>query len=389
MQIVYNVAETAVPKAVIKVIGIGSGGCNAVNNMIANDLQGVEFISANTDAQSLHQNRAPKQIQLGATGLGAGGSPEVGRDAALEKREQIAEALRGANMVFITTGMGGGTGTGATPVVAEVARELGILTVAVVTRPFAQEGHRVEIAREGIESLKNNVDSLIVIPNDKLMEVLGHDISFRAAFRAADDVLRNAVAGISEVITSPGIINLDFADIKRVMANTGIAMMGSARATGLDRARIATEEAISSPLLDNVSIDGAKGVLVNITTAPDGLGMSEYQEIMNIISEAAHPGAMLKYGTSEDDSVNEDEIRVTIIATGLQEARQSEAAPNLRVHRNQATGTDYAVGDDTMSAAVLRSGRASRAMNLSAADFSNPAVVEDFETPAVIRRQID
>ena len=234
MQLVYDVVEAAASPAVIKVIGIGGGGCNAINNMILNAVQGIEFISANTDAQSLRGSQAPKRIQLGTNltkGLGAGANPEVGRNAAMEDREAITDALRGANMVFITTGMGGGTGTGAAPVVAEIARDMGILTVAVVTRPFEHEGKRIQIAKEGLESLKNAVDSLIVIPNDKLMTALGEDVTVREAFRAADDVLRNAVAGISEVVTSPGIINLDFADVRNVMGIMGMAMMGSGSAT--------------------------------------------------------------------------------------------------------------------------------------------------------------
>ena len=271
MQLVYDVVEAAVGAAVIKVIGIGGGGCNAINNMVENAVGGIEFISANTDAQSLQNSKASKRIQLGnnlTRGLGAGADPEIGRNAAMEDRESLADAIRGANMLFITTGMGGGTGTGAAPVVAELAKEMGILTVAVVTRPFEYEGKRIEVANHGIETLKNTVDSLIVIPNDKLMSALGEDVSMRDAFRAADSVLRDAVAGIAEVITNPGIINLDFADVKNVMSIMGMAMMGSGNAVGVDRARIATEQAIASPLLDDVTLDGAQGVLVNITTAP-------------------------------------------------------------------------------------------------------------------------
>ena len=391
MQLVYDVVEAAASPAVIKVIGIGGGGCNAINNMILNAVQGVEFISANTDAQSLQGNQAPKRIQLGTNltkGLGAGANPEVGRNAAMEDREAITDALRGANMVFITTGMGGGTGTGAAPVVAEIARDMGILTVAVVTRPFEHEGKRIQIAKEGLESLKNAVDSLIVIPNDKLMTALGEDVTVREAFRAADDVLRNAVAGISEVVTSPGIINLDFADVRNVMGIMGMAMMGSGSANGVDRARIATEAAIASPLLDDVTLDGARGVLVNITTAPGCLKMSEYKEIMTVVGEYAHADAERKYGTAEDESMEENEIRVTIIATGLHE--QHKAAPqshNLRmVKAQQATGTDGGFPDID---SVIRSGRGARSLNLAASDFANQSVLDDFEIPAVIRRQAD
>ena len=391
MQLVYDVVEAAASPAVIKVIGIGGGGCNAINNMILNAVQGIEFISANTDAQSLRGSQAPKRIQLGTNltkGLGAGANPEVGRNAAMEDREAITDALRGANMVFITTGMGGGTGTGAAPVVAEIARDMGIITVAVVTRPFEHEGKRIQIAKEGLESLKNAVDSLIVIPNDKLMTALGEDVTVREAFRAADDVLRNAVAGISEVVTSPGIINLDFADVRNVMGIMGMAMMGSGSANGVDRARIATEAAIASPLLDDVTLDGARGVLVNITTAPGCLKMSEYKEIMTVVGEYAHADAERKYGTAEDESMEENEIRVTIIATGLHE--QHKAAPqshNLRmVKAQQATGTDGGFPDID---SVIRSGRGARSLNLAASDFANQSVLDDFEIPAVIRRQAD
>lgn len=390
MQLVYDVVEAAVGPAVIKVIGIGGGGCNAINNMVENAVSGIEFISANTDAQSLQNSKASKRIQLGnnlTRGLGAGANPEIGRNAAMEDRESISEAIQGANMLFITTGMGGGTGTGAAPVIAELAKELGILTVAVVTRPFEYEGKRIQVANAGIEVLKNTVDSLIVIPNDKLMTALGEDVSMRDAFRAADNVLRNAVAGISEVITSPGIINLDFADVKNVMSIMGMAMMGSGVAHGVDRARIATEQAIASPLLDDVTLEGAQGVLVNITTAPGCLKMSEYREIMSMVDEYAHADAALKYGTSEDRAMEEGEIRVTIIATGLQEHKNAVSHGNLRmVQTVQATGTDDGFPD---IGSVIRSGRSARNMNLAAADFSNQAVLDDFEIPAVIRRQAD
>lgn len=390
MDLVYDVVESAASPAVIKVIGIGGGGCNAINNMIRNTIAGVEFISANTDAQALGKNQAPKRIQLGTNltrGLGAGANPEVGRAAAQEDREAIADAIRGANMLFITTGMGGGTGTGAAPVVAEIAKELGILTVAVVTRPFEHEGKRINIATQGIDQLKSQVDSLIVIPNDKLMTALGEDVTVREAFRAADNVLRDAVAGISEVVTRPGFINLDFADVKNVMSIMGMAMMGSGFAQGIDRARLATEQAISSPLLDDVTLDGARGVLVNITTAPGCLKMSEYREIMKVVDEYAHADAERKYGTAEDESMEEGDIRVTIIATGLKEHQSAAASPNLRmVKTQQATGTDDGFPNID---SVIRSGRSARSMNLAASDFSNQSVLDDFEIPAVLRRQAD
>ena len=390
MELVYDVVESAASPAVIKVIGIGGGGCNAINNMINNTVQGVEFISANTDAQALGGSNAAKRIQLGVNltrGLGAGANPEIGRAAAQEDREAIAEALRGANMLFITTGMGGGTGTGAAPVIAEIAKELGILTVAVVTRPFGHEGKRINIAQEGLDHLKSQVDSLIVIPNDKLMTALGEDVTVREAFRAADNVLRDAVAGISEVVTRPGFINLDFADVKNVMSIMGMAMMGSGFAQGIDRARLATEQAISSPLLDDVTLDGARGVLVNITTAPGCLKMSEYREIMKVVDEYAHADAERKYGTAEDESMEEGDIRVTIIATGLKEHQNAAASPNLRmVKPQQATGTDDGFPNID---SVIRSGRSARSMNLAASDFSNQSVLDDFEIPAVLRRQVD
>ena len=390
MELVYDVVESAASPAVIKVIGIGGGGCNAINNMINNTVQGVEFISANTDAQALGGSNAAKRIQLGVNltrGLGAGANPEIGRAAAQEDREAIAEAIRGANMLFITTGMGGGTGTGAAPVIAEIAKELGILTVAVVTRPFGHEGKRINIAQEGLDHLKSQVDSLIVIPNDKLMTALGEDVTVREAFRAADNVLRDAVAGISEVVTRPGFINLDFADVKNVMSIMGMAMMGSGFAQGIDRARLATEQAISSPLLDDVTLDGARGVLVNITTAPGCLKMSEYREIMKVVDEYAHADAERKYGTAEDESMEEGDIRVTIIATGLKEHQNAAASPNLRmVKPQQATGTDDGFPNID---SVIRSGRSASSMNLAASDFSNQSVLDDFEIPAVLRRQAD
>lgn len=387
---VFEMVQEIAPEAVIKVIGVGGGGCNAVDNMIESQVKGVEFIAANTDAQALRRNRAPVQIQIGQTltkGLGAGANPDVGRSAAIEDRDRIAEVLRGANMVFIATGMGGGTGTGAAPVIAEIAKELGILTVAVVTRPFGHEGKRINIAQEGLDHLKSQVDSLIVIPNDKLMTALGEDVTVREAFRAADNVLRDAVAGISEVVTRPGFINLDFADVKNVMSIMGMAMMGSGFAQGIDRARLATEQAISSPLLDDVTLDGARGVLVNITTAPGCLKMSEYREIMKVVDEYAHADAERKYGTAEDESMEEGDIRVTIIATGLKEHQSAAASPNLRmVKTQQATGTDDGFPNID---SVIRSGRSARSMNLAASDFSNQSVLDDFEIPAVLRRQAD
>ncbi|MHB1590557.1 MAG: cell division protein FtsZ, partial [Sulfuricella sp.] len=281
----FEIMDTQTQEAVIKVIGVGGCGGNAVDHMIASGLGGVEFICANTDAQALKRNQAGVTVQLGAAitkGLGAGANPAVGREAALEDRERIAELIDGADMLFITAGMGGGTGTGAAPVVAEVAKELGILTVAVVTKPFGFEGKRMKVALEGIEALTQHVDSLIVIPNDKLMEVLGGKIGFRDAFKAADGVLHGAVAGIAELIKCTGMINVDFADVRTVMSEMGMAMMGSAQASGADRARMAAEQAVASPLLEDVNLSGARGVLVNITASED-MNLEEVYEVMNTI----------------------------------------------------------------------------------------------------------
>lgn len=404
---IYNFVEAPTGPAVIKVIGVGGGGCNAINNMIENPIQGVEYISANTDAQSLMDNIAPNKIQLGASltrGLGAGANPEVGRAAAIEDREAIVKAISGADMLFITTGMGGGTGTGAAPVIAEIAKELGILTVAVVTRPFKHEGKRANVAQQGIETLKNHVDSLIVVPNDKLLAALGKGTTVREAFRAANNVLRNGVAGISEIVTSPGFINLDFADVKNMMSIVGMAMMGIGESKGSDRARIAIEQAISSPLLDDVSLSGAKGVLVNITTAPDCLILDEYQEIMSVVGDYASPDAELKFGTAEDMNMPEDAIRVTIIATGLRENSErgnddmahQHAMNSVNSHLRQSTTNTVrqsipqpTINPDVLPGmeGVIRSGRNSRGVNLVAADFSSQSVLDDFEIPAMLRRQ--
>ena len=386
---VSNLVEATTGAAVIKVIGVGGGGCNAINNMIENPIYGVEYISANTDSQSLSNSQAATKIQLGASltrGLGAGANPEVGRDAALEDREAISKAISGANMLFITTGMGGGTGTGAAPVIAEIAKEMGILTVAVVTRPFKHEGKRAQIAQQGIDLLKQQVDSLIVVPNDKLLSALGKGVTVKAAFRAANNVLRNGVAGISEIITSPGLINLDFADVKNMMSITGMAMMGIGESKGSDRARVAVEQAISSPLLDDISLSGARGVLVNITTAPDSFILDEYEEIMAVVNNYAAPDAELKFGTAEDESMPEDAIRITIIATGLRDSdyamHESYARPMQPARPVQDTHA-FHNGVETL----IRSGRDARSINLVAADFSNQSVIDDFETPAVLRRQ--
>ncbi|ABR86793.1 MULTISPECIES: cell division protein FtsZ [Pseudomonas aeruginosa group] len=314
-ELVDNIAQTAV----IKVIGVGGGGGNAVNHMAKNNVEGVEFICANTDAQALKNIAARTVLQLGpgvTKGLGAGANPEVGRQAALEDRERISEVLEGADMVFITTGMGGGTGTGAAPIIAEVAKEMGILTVAVVTRPFPFEGRkRMQIADEGIRALAESVDSLITIPNEKLLTILGKDASLLAAFAKADDVLAGAVRGISDIIKRPGMINVDFADVKTVMSEMGMAMMGTGCASGPNRAREATEAAIRNPLLEDVNLQGARGILVNITAGPD-LSLGEYSDVGNIIEQFASEHATVKVGTVIDADMR-DELHVTVVATGL------------------------------------------------------------------------
>ena len=312
----------------IKVIGVGGGGNNAVNDMVRSGLQGLEFVAINTDKQALNRSEASVKIQIGAKltkGQGAGSKPETGRKAAEESREEIAKALEGAHMVFITAGMGGGTGTGGAPVVAQIAREMGILTVGVVTRPFAFEGKkRMEQANTGIEALKENVDSLIVIPNERLKYVSEQKISFKNAFEIADNVLHQAVASISELITVPGLINLDFADVTSVMKGAGYAHMGVGSAVGKDKAEEAAKKAIQSPLLET-SINGATGVLINIAGSHD-LGLDDVETAANIVMEAANPDANIIFGAAFDDEL-QDEMRVTVIATGFAEKRQSPAKP--------------------------------------------------------------
>ncbi len=315
----FELADSLPENAVIKVFGVGGGGGNAVQHMLTTDIEGVEFICANTDAQALHGMTTGSMIQIGGEltkGLGAGANPEVGRQAAQEDRKQIAEMIEGADMIFITAGMGGGTGTGAAPIVAEIAKELGILTVAVVTKPFPFEGRkRMRIAEEGINELKDHVDSLIIIPNEKLMQVMGKNCSLINAFNAANDVLSNAVRGIADLITRPGMINVDFADVRAVMASMGMAMMGTGSATGDDRAIVATEAAIKSPLLEDVDLKGASGILVNITAGLD-LSLGEFTEVGQIIEEYASENATVVVGTVIDPDMT-DELRVTVVATGL------------------------------------------------------------------------
>ncbi|MDM3871759.1 cell division protein FtsZ [Porticoccus sp. W117] len=315
----FQIVDSIPDSAEIKVIGVGGGGGNAVRHMIDSNVEGVEFICANTDAQALKDIGNATVLQLGnnvTRGLGAGANPEVGHQAALEDRDRIADVLQGADMVFITAGMGGGTGTGGAPVVADVAKELGILTVAVVTRPFSFEGKkRMAIAEEGLKHLRDRVDSLITIPNEKLLAVLGSSTSLLSAFKAANDVLLGAVQGIADLIIRPGMINVDFADVRTVMSEMGMAMMGSGEAAGDQRAREAAESAVHSPLLEDINLQGAKGILVNITAGPD-LSLGEFQDVGDTVEQFASDDATVVVGTVIDESLG-DKLRVTVVATGL------------------------------------------------------------------------
>ena len=373
---------------VIKVVGVGGAGGNAVDHMIREGVQGVEFICANTDAQSLNRSDAHQKLQFGP-GLGAGGKPEKARALAELERERIADALRGAHMAFITAGMGGGTGTGAAPIVAEVARELGILTVAVVTKPFEFENtKRMQVAEQGLAELSRHVDSLIVILNERLTDVLGEDISMIAAFKTADNVLRNAVGGIAEIINVPGLVNVDFEDVRTVMGEMGKAMMGSAAASGMDRARLAAEQAVASPLLEGIELSGARGVLVNIS-ANSALGMKEVREVMNTIRAYAADDAHIIFGTVFDDAM-EDNLRVTVVATGLGAAeRAQQLRPRIEMV-SQKTGTDNAAIVETINygelevPAVIRSGRRHATVEAMAASG-----VDKLDIPAFLRKQAD
>jgi cell division protein FtsZ len=377
-------------ETVIKVIGVGGGGGNAVDHMIREGVKGVEFIVANTDAQALKRSVAQRKLRLGKTGLGAGAKPEVGRDAAVGEREQITEALRGAHMAFITAGMGGGTGTGAVPVVAEIAREMGILTVAVVSKPFSFEGgKRAKIADAGIAELQKHVDSLIVVLNNRLMEALGDDVTMEQSFKAADNVLRNAVGGIAEIINLPGLINVDFEDVRTVMGEMGMAMMGSASASGVDRSRLAAEQAVASPLLEGINLSGAKGVLVNIT-ASHSLKLKEVDEVMNTVRGFAADDAHIIFGTVFDDDMQE-ELRVTVIATGLgQPQTKRQPFEVINTPMVQSTGTDggFAAGAnidyrDLDVPAVVR-----KARNATVEALANSGV-DRYDIPAFLRKQAD
>ncbi|SER64428.1 cell division protein FtsZ [Vreelandella subterranea] len=378
--------------AVIKVVGVGGGGGNAVNHMVESNIEGVEFICANTDAQALKRVSAKTVLQLGGEitkGLGAGANPDVGRQAAMEDRERIAELLNGADMVFITAGMGGGTGTGGAPVVAQVAKELGILTVAVVTRPFPFEGpKRMRAAEEGMKELSEHVDSLITIPNEKLLSVLGKNATLLTAFSAANDVLLGAVQGIAELITSPGIINVDFADVRTVMSEMGMAMMGTGGATGENRAREAAEKAIRSPLLEDIDLHGARGILVNITAGPD-LSIGEFNDVGATVQEFASQEATIVVGTSIDMEMS-DELRVTVVAAGL-DGGQPKAATREPARRAAETSADYRKLQQPTVMRQQASSRAEAAESTPARPEKRRAADADdyLDIPAFLRRQAD
>ena len=390
----------------IKVIGVGGGGGNAVEHMIEREVQGVEFICANTDAQALSRSSAHRTIQLGQTGLGAGSKPDRGREAAVAAEQDIRDAIDGAHMLFITAGMVGGTGTGAAPVIARIAKEMGVLTVGVVTKPFEFEGgRRMSNADAGLTELEANVDSLIVVLNEKLLEVLGDDISEEDAFAHANDVLKNAVGGIAEIITVPGNVNVDFEDVRTVMGEPGKAMMGTAIASGPDRARIAAEQAVACPLLEGVDLSGAKGVLVLISAAKGSLKLAESKLAMNTIRAIASESAHVIYGTAYDDSLG-DNIRVTVVATGLSRQGARRTAPPLQVI--QRTGTDnipfqMAAGNASGVSAGMASStdysalpttaprvwHTNRTQAAAKVDALSSGGMDDFEIPAFLRKQAD
>jgi cell division protein FtsZ len=385
----FELLDTVNENAIIKVIGIGGGGGNAVSHMVNAGIDGVDFICANTDSQALKSTKTKQTLQIGGNitkGLGAGANPEVGRQAAMEDRDRLIEVIDGADMLFITAGMGGGTGTGAAPVIAQAAKELGILTVAVVTKPFPFEmPKRMRVADQGIQELSKQVDSLITIPNEKLLTVLGAETNLLDAFKAANEVLFGAVQGIAELITRPGLINVDFADVRTVMAAMGMAMMGTGRAEGENRARDAAEAAVASPLLDSVDLKGAQGVLVNITAGPD-LSIGEFQAVGEAVREFAAPDATVVVGTVIDPAVTE-EIRVTVVATGLVGPQQRQEQPEgerMRVVAGSRREVDYA---DLERPTVMRTQPAG-----ATSDGEGPAGAEDREyldIPAFLRRQAD
>jgi len=384
----FEMIESDSGATVIKVIGVGGAGGNAVEHMIRREVQNVDFVVANTDRQALKKSSAPNLLQLGRSGLGAGAKPEAGRQAASEMRDRIADSLRGAHMVFITAGMGGGTGTGAAPIVAEIAKELGILTVAVVSKPFDFEGpKRLKIAEQGLAELEDKVHSLIVILNSKLEEVMGEDAEMAECFRAADDVLHNACAGIAEIINNNGLVNVDFEDVRTVMSEQGKAMMGTAQASGLDRARIAAEQAVASPLLEGVDLSGARGVLVNIT-ASSSLKMKETREVMNTIRAFAAEDATVIFGTVKDESMGE-QLRVTVVATGLGRSAARRAAPPLAMVRTGSDPRPVAAATDDFASldrpAIWRTREGGQA-RVAALDDS---VADRYDIPAFLRKQAD
>ncbi|HEY8586185.1 MAG TPA: cell division protein FtsZ [Rhodanobacter sp.] len=390
----FELIDKITPNAVIKVIGVGGGGGNAVAHMLNANIEGVEFVVANTDAQAMTTCGSRTHLQLGGNvtkGLGAGANPEVGRQAALEDRERIEAMLEGADMVFITAGMGGGTGTGAAPVVAQLAKEKGILTVAVVTKPFPFEGRRrMQVALKGIEDLSQHVDSLITVPNEKLLSVLGREVTLLNAFKAANDVLQGAVQGIADLITAPGLINVDFADVRTVMSEMGLAMMGSGTARGDDRAQAAAEAAIKNPLLEDVNLNGACGILVNVTAGPN-LTMREFDEIGRIIHDFASEDATVVMGTSLDPEMKDD-VRVTVVATGLNRAMASRQPPIRMVETQQMrprpvvlrTGTGNEVVDYAQPETVAH-GRTEPATSAKQAEPG----FDYLDIPAFLRRQAD
>lgn len=391
----FQIVDSIPDSAEIKVIGVGGGGGNAVRHMVECEVEGVEFICANTDSQALKSLANTTLLQLGngiTKGLGAGANPEMGRQAAMEDRDRIADVLEGADMVFITAGMGGGTGTGAAPVVADVARELGILTVAVVTRPFAFEGRkRMAIADEGIRQLKDKVDSLITIPNEKLLAVLGKSTSLLEAFKAANDVLLGAVQGIADLIIRPGMINVDFADVRTVMSEMGMAMMGSGQASGENRARVAAEAAVHSPLLEDIDLQGARGILVNITAGPD-LSLGEFAEVGDTIEEFASDNATVVVGTVIDPEMG-DQLRVTVVATGLgQPAEHRQAAPAKVVdntRKNSGEPNYHELDRPTVArraSPTIRDGSAARKLEPRVEGNDN---LDYLDIPAFLRRQAD
>ena len=381
----FEIMDTYAQNAVIKVVGVGGGGGNAVEHMLTGCIDGVDFVCANTDAQALKNASAKTVLQLGSDvtrGLGAGANPEIGRQAAMEDQERIKEILTGADMVFITAGMGGGTGTGGAPVVAKAAKELGILTVAVVTKPFPFEGRkRMQIAEQGIDELSQYVDSLITIPNEKLLTVLGKHVSLLEAFKSANNVLLNAVQGIAELITRPGLINVDFADVKTVMSEMGMAMMGSGSASGEERAREAAEIAIASPLLEDVNLSGAKGILVNVTAGLD-MAIGEFEEVGNTVKEFASENATVVVGTVIDPDMS-GELRVTVVATGIGDDIMQEVPKPVAIVKKNDGQPDYDVLEKptVMRNQVVNGGYAS-----SAAEDQDMDV---FDIPAFLRRQAD